>query len=110
MCDSTSQEFIALAVVRLEANGDKTAWIVMFMAGTPSITNMVAFSAGTSFTEQDGTFFGRIPEFWMETVCDTTSQESITKPVVRLEAKKRNRLDRHSHGGHAERLVHDALL
>ena len=39
----------------------------------------------------------------MGTQCDTTSQESITKPVVRLEAKRHGSLDRHEKGGHVKR-------
>ena len=49
-----------------------------------------ALSVGRSFVEQDGMFLRRNPELRMRTVCDTTSQESITMAVVRLVAKRDN--------------------
>ena len=53
-------------------------------------------------------FLRRNNELRMRTVCDTTSQESITMTVVRLEAKKRQcGLDSHFRGGHVDRLKHD---
>ena len=97
--------------VRLEAHRDRTVLMATFMAGTLNVSNVGlrhALSVGQSFFEQDGMFLRRNPELRMRTVCDTTSQESITMAVVRLEAKKRQcGLDRHVHGGHVDRLEHD---
>ena len=90
--------------VRLEAHRDRTVRMVTFMAGTFNVSN----SVGGSFFEQDGLFLRRNLELKMRTVCDTTSQESITMAVVRLEAKERQcGLDRHVRGGHVDRLKHD---
>ena len=40
VCDSTSKEFITMPVVRLEANGNSSAWIATNMAGTLNVSNM----------------------------------------------------------------------
>ena len=37
------------------------------------------------------------------TLCNKKSPESLTKPVVRLEAQRQHGLHRHVHGGHVDR-------
>ena len=37
------------------------------------------------------------------TLCNQKSTESLTKPVVRLEAQRQHGLHRHVHGGHVDR-------
>ena len=74
---------------------------------TRSAKILVKYSVRSINQIQQRVVRGNAYSLKVRTVCDIPSPESLTMPVVRHEAQRQNRQDRHVHGGHVERLEHD---